>query len=222
MGTVLASTIISKAQIVLNDVDGVRWTSDELIGWLCDGQREIVIHKPNAYVKNENMQLVAGTLQSLPDDGVQLIDVVKNSTGRVIRITGRETLDAANPNWHTSTASKVVKHYMYSMLDSKHFWVYPPQPTSSPGIVKLIYCANPPDITSDDAISVDDIYQTALLDYVLYRAFNKDTEFAPDTNRAATHYGAFMASLGGKAKVEVSVSPNAVAPATSSLQPIAS
>ena len=220
MGTILASTVIGKAQIILQDTTGVRWPSDtELLGWLNDGQREVMVFKPNANVKNIAIKLAGGTKQALPTDGVQLIDVVRNmgtdgqTPGRAIRIVMREILDAQVPDWHSSTPNATTKHYMYSVLDPKNFYVYPPQPASNQGYAELVYGAVPADATINGAISIDDIYQNVLIDYILYRAYSKDTEYAADEGRAGKHQAAYIASLTGKAKAEIGVNPNATAPA---------
>ena len=225
MGTVLNSVIIDKAQTILQDVAGVRWNEAELLGWMNDGQREVIIYKPNANTVSAKVQLVKGTKQTIPVDGVQLVDVPRNLTaagdpGRAIRLTERETLDAYQPEWHTTTPSATAKHYMYSLADPKRFWVYPPQPATGMGYIEIVYGAVPGDMTLGAAITLDDVYQAALLDYVLYRAFSKDTEFAVNgTNRAATHYNAFLSAVGGKAKVEAGASPNQTAPASLNAQP---
>lgn len=224
MGTISASTVINKAQMILQDASGVRWpASGELLGWLNDGQREVVIYKPNASVKNAAVRLVEGTKQTLPADGVQLIDIARNlgsngsTPGRAIRIAMREMLDAANPDWHTSPASATVKHFMYSALDPKSFYVYPPQP-ASPSYVELIFAAAPADATINGAITIDDIYANVLVDYILFRAFSKDGEFAADSGRAAYHQQAYLATLTGKVRGEVAANPNATAPANPSPQ----
>lgn len=226
MGTIIARAVIEKAQIILQDTTGIRWPSDtELLGWLNDGQREVMVFKPNANVKNVAVKLVTGTKQSLPADGVQLIDVVRNmgadgnTPGRAIRIVMREILDAQVPNWHAATAAADAKHYMYTMLDPKTFYVYPPQPSSNQGYAEIVYGATPADATINGAITLDDIYQNVLVDYILYRAYSKDTEYAADQNRAASHQSAYIASLTGKAKVEAGVNPNATAPANPNVTP---
>lgn len=226
MGTIISSTVIEKAQIILQDTTGVRWPSDtELLGWLNDAQREIVILKANAFVKNTALKLAAGTKQALPSDGVQLIDVVRNlgvtgnTPGRAIRIVMREVLDAQRPNWHSETTASEVKHYMCSPLDPKNFYVFPPQPSASQGYVEIVYGASPPNATLNGAISVDDIYQNVLVDYILYRAYSKDTEYAADQQRAASHQKAYILSLTGKAQMEQGANPNASAPANPNVNP---
>ncbi len=225
MSTITVASIISKVQTILQDTTGIRWPEAELLGWINDGQREIVLYKPNAFVKNSSVKLVTGTKQSIPDDGVQLIDVVRNmgttgtAAGSAIRITMREILDSQVPNWHSLTASSVVKHYMYNPLDPRNYYVYPPQPAVNQGYVEVIYAAAPTDATLNSVITLDDIYQTVLTDYALYRAYSKDTEFAADQNRAAAHQTAYVTALTGKAKVEVGANPNTMAPANPNVTP---
>lgn len=224
MGTIIASAVIEKAQIILQDTTGVRWpSSTELLGWLNDGQREVMVYKPNANVKNMAVRLASGTKQSLPSDGVQLIDVVRNmgtngsTPGRAIRIVLREILDAQVPNWHIETPATDVKHYTFSLLDPKSFYVYPP--SNGSGFVEVVYGATPANASFSGPITLDDIYQNVLVDYILYRAYSKDTEYAADQNRAASHQNAYIAALTGKAKVEAGVNPNTTAPANPNVTP---
>ena len=225
MGTILANAIISKAQVILQDTTGIRWPSDELLGWLNDGQREIVIYKPNAYIKNISHQLKPGTKQDLPPDGVQLMDLVRNmgatgtQPGRAIRLTMREVLDAQDPNWHLGTPSPVAVHYTYSVNDPKTFYVYPPQPTTGMTRVEMVYGASPTNIAANAAITVDDVYQNVLLDYMLYRAYSKDSEYTADQGRADKHQNAYLATLSGKVKVEQVSDPNLAAPANPNVKP---
>lgn len=225
MATITVASVINKVQTILQDTTGIRWPDAELLGWINDGQREIVLYKPNAFVKNTAIKLTAGTKQSLPPDGVQLIDVVRNmgtagaTPGRAIRITMREILDSQVPGWHTGVGDLEVKHFVYSMLDPKTFYVYPPQPAASQNYVEIVYGAAPTECALGGTITLDDIYQTILVDYSLYRAYSKDTEFAADQNRAKAHQDAYLTALTGKAKVEVGVNPNTTAPANPNVVP---
>lgn len=225
MSTITVQAVIDKTQVILQDTTGIRWPDNELLDWLNDGQREIVLYKPNAFIKNVAVKLAAGTKQGLPADGVQLIDVVRNmgsggsTPGRAIRITMREVLDAQLPDWHLETASSSVKHYMYSLLDPKNYYVYPPQPAAGQGYVEIVYGASPTDAIIGGTITLDDIYQNVLVDYILYRAYSKDAEYAADQTRAGQHQQAYIAALAGKTQVEVGVNPNSMAPANPNITP---
>lgn len=214
MPTITAESIINKVHDVLQDAEGIQWTDQELLGWLNDGQRDIVVLKPNAYVKNDKLKLSEGSKQTIPADGIQLIEIVRNlgtnglTPGRVITIIDRRMLDSINPDWHTTTSSATVDHFMFTPLDPKRFYVYPPQPSANQGYVEIVYGAYPVDATLNGVISIDDIYQNALIDYILYRAFSKDSEFAADANRANAHQAAYFASITGKSQAESTASPN--------------
>ena len=47
-----------------------------------------------------------------------------------------------------------------------------------------------------------------MTDYVLYRAYLKDAEYAANQTRAATHYNLFVNSLTGKGQIDMVTSPN--------------
>ena len=221
MGTITVASLFDKAATVLNDAGNVRWTTTELLGWLNDGQRAITIIKPNASVSNASVQLVAGTKQAIPAGGVQLIDVPRNmgsagtDPGLVVRLTDRANLDAYLPNWHNATASASVQHYMFDPRDPKHFYVYPPQPASGMGYVEIISAVTPADcvIGTGTVITLDDIYEPVLLDYMLFRGFSKDSEFSADQGRAGAHQTAFFTALGVKVQAEAGLNPNINAPA---------
>ena len=217
MPTITGATILGRASIILQDTTNIRWPEDELLAWLNDGQREIVLRKPDSYAKSVATVLTASeTKQSLPADGIQLLDIVRNlgiagtTPGRAVTRTERYILDSQRPNWNTETGSSVVKHYMFDERNPKVFYVYPPQPAASPGYVEVVYSAAPTDLaTSAATITLDDIYSSALLDYVLYRAYSKDADIAPSApQRAVGHYQAFLQSVSGKEAAEAAYDPN--------------
>ena len=217
MGTILASAIIDKAELILLDTTNVRWTVAELLGWLNDGQREIVMLKPDTNVTTDEYQLVAGTKQSIPDGtssfqnsasatleaGVLLIDVQRNmgtdgaTAGRAVTLIDMRIMDTVNPDWHADTSNATVKHYMFDIRNPKVFYVTPPQPGSSMGFVEVAYSSTPAEIAAiGNVITLDDTYMTVLLDYVLYRAYQKDADYSKDTQRVAGYYQAFRGALG--------------------------
>ena len=219
MANMLGSEILDRAGIILQDTTNIRWPTDELLDWLNDGQREIVLRKPDSYTKSESVSLTASeTKQNLPSGGIQLIDVVRNmgigapgaTPGRAITRTERYILDSQRPDWNTETGSDASKHYMFDERNPKVFYVYPPQ-SATPGSVEIVYSAAPDALaTSAASITLDDIYASALLDYVLYRAYSKDADIAPSApQRAVGHYEAFLKSLGAQEEGESRYDPNA-------------
>ena len=58
-------------------------------------------------------------------------------------------------------------------------------------------------------MQLDDVYEGALLDYVLYRAYAKDAENPANMNRSTSHYQAFVSALGGKIQGEAATTAKA-------------
>lgn len=230
--TVLASDIISRAQIIVQDTTGVRWPFSELLAWLNDGQREVAIYKPSATASNVALMLQQGTLQSLGDGGLQLLRVIRNLKTpvteprigtRATRVVDREILDSQHPSWHDPSVfayTKEVKHFIFDETDPTHFYVFPGN--DGTGAVEAVISRAPADVkavgddTTLDAyrqpITIPDIYANALVDYVLFRAYSKDADFATNADRSTQHYQLFAASIAAKAQNESSVNPNARVP----------
>lgn len=213
MGTVLASKIISDAQTLLQDADGTRWTSEELLGWLNEGQREIVLAKPDAYVKAEAIRLAAGVRQALPVSGTVLLAVTRNmgadglTPGAAVPLVDRAIMDAALPGWAFDATSTVVGNYMYDDRSPKHFYVHPPQPAANQGYVEVVYSAAPADVGAGAAILLDDVYAGALINYMIYRAYSKDLDMGPNAQRASLAYSVFSQALGNMQTQETTAEP---------------
>lgn len=228
--TVLASAIIDRAQTIVQDKTGVRWPYAELLGWLNDGQRETAVYKPTATARNVALMLEAGTLQSIGDGGLALLRVTRNLKtpvgtprigGRACRIVEREVLDAQHPSWHDPDQfayNKEVKHFCFDDSDPTHFYVFPGN--DGQGAVEAVVSMSPTEVELEAGadinalasyarpINIPDIYANALLDYVLFRAYSKDAEYAGNSERSATHYQMFVATLTAKATNELNQNPN--------------
>ena len=213
MGTITAQTIIDKAAIQLIDLGNDRWTREELLDWLNQAQKQIVVMSPNATNKVEVVQLESGTRQSIPSDGWTLLEVIRymgtdgTKPGRAVRLTSRELIDSFNPNWHSDNKTATPKHYIFDPQDQTVFFVYPPN--SGTGYVELNYSPVPPIITVEtETISINDIFEPAILDYILYRACSKDAEYAPGVQLAGGYLQTFMAAMQIKSVSELSNNPN--------------
>jgi hypothetical protein len=212
MGTVTAQTIINKAAIQLTDIANIRWTRAELLSWLNDGMRQIVVMQPSASSTTVSKLLSAGTRQSLPADGWLLLQIYRNmgttgsTPGRAIRIVSREILDGFNPNWHTDTAAAEVRNYIYDVQDQLAFYVYPPNTGTQ--YIELNYSAQPTNLTTESqTIPIFDIFQQALLDYIMFRACSKDAEYAPGLQLAQGYLATFTAGVTGKTQSEATNDP---------------
>jgi hypothetical protein len=218
--TISAQSIIKRVIGTLQDTTSIRWPVDELVRYLNDGQREVVTHRPDSTSTTTTHALTTGSRQSLPTNGAKLIEVIRNASAskRAVRLTNREILDAQLPGWHAQSGAVEIVHFMFDPREPRTFYVYPP---AAPGAaLEIIYASLPTNVpepapgaeytavTGD--LSVPDIHANAVQDYVLYRAYTKDSEYAGNGQRAQAHYGAFANALGMEIKATVGVAPNPV------------
>lgn len=220
MGTILAKAITTRAARALQDPNGIRWQPGDLLDYLNDGQREIGIYRPDAITVVEAVSLVAGAIQALPPAGIRLVDVLYNAgvagltQGTSVTVTDRDELDStAGRNWRNTSPANDVDHYIFDGRYPTVFGVYPPNTGSR--YLMIAYQKAPTDCTingvnggsSDSVISLNDIYETALLEYLMHRAYLKDTDVR-DANRASNHYSVFVQRLGMKLQADKMVDPN--------------
>ena len=217
-----AQSIIRRCIETLQDNTSIRWPVSELVRYLNDAQREVVLYRPDSMVTNATLTCTAGTKQVLPANGAKLIEVVRNAaatgTKKAVRMVNREILDAQTPGWHIIPGTVDALHFMYDPRDPRVFYVYPPALATTQ--LDIVYSAYPTDITepADGAlytavtgnISLPDIYGNAVLDYILYRSYTKDSEYAGNAQRAQAHYAAFNNALGNEIKATIAIAPNPV------------
>ena len=223
MGTLTGTNIIDRARLTLQDSSGVRWTDAELLIYINDAQREIVNFRPEATATHSNVQLSTGTEQTLPSGGLRLIKVTRNMSGtasdatgaKSIRIVEEDLLNSIEPDWHDPTVTgssahgSIIKNYLFDPDDPKKFYVYPGVASGSNAYVELIYSKLPTDLSSvSSTIDLEDTYGNAILNFVLYRAYLKDAEFAGNQQRTATHYQLFIGSISGGGNAEAILDPN--------------
>ena len=213
MATTKVIVILDRATIILQDNTNVRFPNEELLKFFNDAQREVVLHRPDAKMVNIAFDLATGSKQTLPSSALRLIDVVRNVDGRAVTQVERRILDETLPNWHETTAgTNKIQHYIYDPADPKNFYVFP-QGASGTHSLEIVYSESTPDITITDfvgdttVISIDDVYSNCLLDYVLYRSYQKDSEFAGNAQRAMMHYQSFANALGIKTQADSAVTP---------------
>lgn len=213
---ITGQNIADKAEILLQDESNVRWGETELLGWINSGQREIAIAKPTALTSTATLSLATGTTkQAIPAPGTQLLDVIRNMgatgsvPGKAISFINRAMLDATIPTWHSdSNSSGVITHYVFDPRNPKSFYVYPKAPATTL-YIEILMAIAPTNLASlASAIAYDDLYETVLIDYVLYRAYGKDGKNAANLQRSAAHYQAFVNAINLKDRAEATLSPN--------------
>lgn len=216
MPLVTSNEILTQVNDLLNDEDFFRWTKPELLRYFNAAQKAILLRRPDAYtIDVDDFTCISGTKQKLPDDSHRLIDVPRNFvSGRAI--TGpheRSLLDDSYPTWFAGNDAESAELFIYDERNPKTFYIYP-------GVVagtKLtIVISKVPPITTleqnndDQVIALDDIYENAIIEWILYRCYSKDAEYASNSSKALMHLNAFKAQIGEKSQADSAMSSETI------------
>lgn len=222
MATEKVVTVISKVQTLLQDATSVRWSLLELQGWLNDAYRDAVNLRPDCNTLVGTFTCVAGPRQNITAQfpaALRLIEVVRNlattSDKRAVALTTRKTLDSQLRTWYANTQSPTIEQYVFDPRTPKEFLVYPPATTAAQ--LEVVYSAVPTAhaLTAEqlassataEVIRIDDSYANALIDYMMYRAYSKNTESTTNATKAGAYYQAFQNALGVKGQSEAASQP---------------
>ncbi|MBT4080643.1 MAG: hypothetical protein HOE82_08525 [Gammaproteobacteria bacterium] len=221
-----AQNIDDRVRDILQDSDSIKWTEVEMMRWITDAQREVVQLKPDANPKTVTLTpSTAGSKQDLsievtsPDvsgTALRVLDVIRNThtasagTGKSIRRIDRSILDDQIPEWHRTAAKSTddIDSYTFDDRNPKVFYIYPNAGTDTR--LEVLCSAAPAEVTAlTDTLTLDDIYLTPLVDYVVYRAFSKEADYTANESRAQQFRNSFYESLGIRQQVADITSPNA-------------
>jgi len=205
----LVSDIISRAQAVLND-DNVHWPeATDLLGWANEAIEEIIKVKPDVYTTEASLSLSAGVRQSLTSGHFRILEVLGNNTAShkdVPVLTARETMDVYKPDWRSATQQEEVEVVVYDENVPGSFDVYPPNDGN--GALMLVTSAPPTKLTDvGDTFPLSDFYAGTTVNYLLYRAFAKDSDAVKYFERSQQAYKAFLSDLGRTELVEEKTTP---------------
>lgn len=192
--------------------DQARWSDDELIRWINDSRMAIITRKPSACSKIVTVALAAGSHQTIPSNGVQLLDIICNmgmdgaSPGRSIRRTDRQNLDDDDLYWQSATQKVEISQFTYDDRTPKDYFVSPPAKAGTQ--IKISHAAIPDQVNApEDSLDVGLEVMDAVVNYVAFRAKSKDSEYA-NAGEAAGFYGAFGDALGVQTQTQAAASPN--------------
>lgn len=216
--TISASSVIANVQRILNDEAGVRVPASQLVPFLNQAQRDIMVTRPDTTATVAPFSLIAGAKQFLPTNAYLLIDIPSNSTGtqRAITKVPQNLLDASRPGWRNDTQAAEIAHFTHDLRDPRIFWVFPPAVVGTQ--VELEASVYPTDIadpaspgleasTVSGNISINDEWQTALFSIVAHYAYLTDLEGVTNPALAAGHLQRAAAILGVQLQAASAVTP---------------
>lgn len=218
-----AKDVMQPANTILVDRGCARWPAPELLAWLNEGIREIVTVKPNASTDPVVLTLVAGVSQTLPDNVTALVEPTRNvaSNKPIFLLQNRDVLDQVVPGWMDAAVinrANDIEYMIHDLKNPRRFWICPGALAGAQ--IEVIAGVMPSDVpegashtiisTYTGIVPLPDVYRNMLVNYVLYRAFSKDSGIAGAAQRAEAHKVLFdngLAAIGG-AEAAVSAGTN--------------
>lgn len=158
--------------------------------------------------------------------GTQFLRMLNNmgadglTLGKAIRLTSREMMDAQNPDWHTVSRG-FVESFMYDPDTPRYFWVtpgntgyswarvaYTAQPTKTPNTGTPGSEIYKYDGTNALTISIGDEHVDDIVNYIVARAFMRNSQNAGDSQKVAQFAGLFLQSINSKVAAITGNNPN--------------
>lgn len=222
----IVNDILESVTIRYNDTEYTRLSQSQYLKFLDDAISKLILVRPDAHVQTAIVPLVEGTRQSIPSDGYALIDIYMNkidegsgqfSNGAPILQVDRKDLDYFS-NWHeTGSTTDEIDEFAYDSRSPRTFWVSPPPADDDLVHVEMDYSfghevkfAELTDTFADILlmeIDVEDIFASALMQYMLYLCFSTDSSSTNDMQLSAAYEQAFYQGLGIEYQASLLVQP---------------
>ena len=187
---------------MLNDEEKVSWTENMLLNYFNLALREMFNVRPDLF--NHSIEYVCqeGYRQIAPSDNLHFFKVFSNVNGRICKYMPLATLNNINPKWTTNKPDEEVEIFTYDFDNPKFFYVYPPAVNG----LKLNVEYSQVDkwyLDTEEDFPLPSNWVATVMDYMCYRAYQRDTEFAPNDTRIQSHLTAFQQSLQNKAQADI-------------------
>lgn len=190
-------SIITAAREVLQDTEEPYRNSDPtLLKHINHGISEMSIIQPPLFSTKIQHTCVVGVEQQLPADSVLAIfEVLGIANGPAVHPFDFDIMNAYNRGWRTETQAP-AEQWAKLTNDPRRFYVYPPSPPDQ--VLDVRVAKVPAQITSltQQITEIPEVYESALVDYVVSRAEGKDDEHVL-SERSAASYASFVSKVKG-------------------------
>lgn len=208
----LVEALTARITAALRDAGHDAWSLDVVHDAVLEGEKVIVIFRPDATATDREFTCVAGIRQSIaaltapvPN---RIIAVKYNVTdagapGRSINRVAEAQLDAIRPDWRSATAGTVIREYIHDPREPLLFYTSPPVAAGTK--CQISYSAVPAaygTVDNSTQTTVSELYEPMLMEWALYRLFGHDIENTVNINRSQQRLANFQSMMGVKIEAE--------------------
>lgn len=203
----MVTEILKTVSFILSDTGNISYPEPDLINALNNGCRMVVIYRPDACSTIGDVSLKAGPKQTLPADGLRLLDTYYNESGLPVHMVNRKDVDRITPNWQSMDPADEILEVMYDERVPDTFYVLPP---ANEGVkINIAYSLMPEVVRQkDDAFPIPEKYAPPVIEWMLYQLFSLDTQNAQAQQQAMIHSQQFYQQMQVKIQGDVMVAPD--------------
>ena len=120
------SSVITEARRLLQDnTVPYRYSDAVLLGFANQALKRMAVLRPDLFAYLTTIPTVAGTnIQSIPSDGIRIMEIFQVSGGQAVTEASRESLDETYPGWMNVDAGECVNWIRHTRNQTK-FFIYP-------------------------------------------------------------------------------------------------
>ena len=191
--TFLVSDIVTDVRFLIQDENAAyRNADDRVVRVVNQVLRRMVVLRPDIFSTTVNLTAVAGFIQSIPADGMRLIDVLGDGTSLLqAKEINQDSLDTLVPGWPQTTPGPTV-NWIRILRNPTKFYVYPPAVAGN--LIAIAYVQVPARLALTDTINLQDAYYAAVVDGCVWILESLDAETV-ENGRAKMYQDSFNAAL---------------------------
>lgn len=207
MPTTTVGFCIDMAERKILDESNDEYTEQNLLDLYHLAINEIINLVPRAHSDSRTWKLAAATRQVIPADAVEIVDVIMNMgtdglvPGAAIRETTLDIMKTLLPGWEADTPTDAAENFFRLPESKVEFMIYPANTGS--GYLKGRVTTIPARVIWDSGgdwklavIPLDDTFGSAIINGMVYIAYDDDTDTPGNSPRSQMFYGRFLQDLG--------------------------
>lgn len=197
----IVSDILTRVKRQFGDESGVQVTDADVIRWINDGQRQIVMSNEGLLETTTTSNSVADQQSyTLPSNLLIFKSASFKGTGQVsyVQLRGMSFNEFQKhiDSWDGDT-TQVGTPVVYTIY-AGNLILYPIPETSITSAIKIYYTRKPTDVdTSDDTPDLPTLYHETLVKYCLQQAYEMDEDWEASTSKS-TELAADLSLLRGR------------------------
>lgn len=175
------SDVIIRVQRLFGDQSGVQIDDNDIIRYINDAQREIVMHNEAVLETTTTVNIVAGqNIYAFPTDLLVLrslrVQLTSSAGYQYIKYYNLSEFDKVIYSWDGGDFKD--KNVLIYTLYGREIFLYPTPNVSITDGLKLLYSTYPTDVAlTTDELSVPLEYHNAVLRFCLHRATMQDEDY---------------------------------------------